>query len=147
MIIIMARPTFILVPGAWHSAEFYDRVIAILKPLGYKCVALNMPSVGRSPPVSSLDEDIDTIRSAVLKELDLGNDVVVSSHSWGGIPTTSALEGLSQSERQQDGKVSSVIKLAFVAAFVVPVGGSLKSAVNGPPPPDVDSSWIVSEVS
>ncbi|TVY83293.1 Methylesterase [Lachnellula suecica] len=137
----MAKPTIIFVHGAYHSKEYFDRVIAILEPLGYKCVALSMPAVGRHPPVKSLEEDIATVRSAVMTELDLGNDVVVNAHSWGGIPTASALDGLSKSERASEGKTSSVVKLTFVSAFVLPKGTSLQDKIGGQIPP----SWIFDE--
>ena len=77
----MSQPTIIFCPGAWHPVEFFDKVIAILEPLGYKCVTIPMPSVGRIPPVKTLDEDINAVRMAVLKELDTGHNVIVNSHS------------------------------------------------------------------
>ena len=40
-----------------------------------------LPSVGSSPPVKSLDEDIDVVRTAVIRELDAGRDVMVNAHS------------------------------------------------------------------
>jgi hypothetical protein len=42
---------------------------------------------------------------------------------WGGVPTCSALDGLSKEERQ--GK-SAVVKLTFAAAFILPEGVSLR---------------------
>lgn len=85
----MPRPTIVLVNGAWHSPEFFSGVISILELKGYKCVAIAMPGVGRSPPVASLDEDIAAVRNAVMKELDLGNNVMMHAHSEsqpGGLP-------------------------------------------------------------
>jgi len=77
----MSRPVMIFTHGAWHSPEYFDLVISILEPLGYKCVTVSMPSVGRVPPVTSLQEDIEVVRNAVLKELDGGHDVIVNVHS------------------------------------------------------------------
>jgi pimeloyl-ACP methyl ester carboxylesterase len=110
----------VFVHGAWHSSEFYSRIIAILEPLGYKCVTVAMPSVGNSPPVSSLDEDIKAIREVVVRELDSGSDVIVNIHSWAGIPANSALDGLSKTERQSG--QPGVIKLTFIASFLLPEG-------------------------
>jgi pimeloyl-ACP methyl ester carboxylesterase len=78
----MALPTIIFVHGAWHPIEFFSKVISLLEPFGYKCIAIALPAVGRSPPVKSLDEDIAAVRSAVLKELDLGNSVIVNAHRY-----------------------------------------------------------------
>ena len=138
----MAKPVFIFVHGAWHTKEFFDPVIALLEPLGYKCVALSMPSVGSYPPVQSLDEDIATVRSAVLTELELGNDVVMNAHSWGGIPTTSALDGLSKAERAREGKKGGVVKITLVAAWLRPKGVGVKSRDIALP-----ANWLLDDVS
>jgi hypothetical protein len=45
--------------------------------------------------------------------------------SWGGIPVNSALDGLSKAERENEGKSSAVVKLAFVSALLLPEGVSL----------------------
>jgi hypothetical protein len=58
------------------------------------------------------------------------------------VPVCSALDGLSRAERSKDGKKSAVVKLAFVAAFVVEEGISLEMAVGGRP-----ACWIISPVS
>lgn len=112
----MSKPTIIFIHGAWHSPEYFNRVIALLEPLGYKCIAPSLPSVGSKPPTKNLDQDIAVIRSAVVTELEQGNDVIVNAHSWGGIPSVSALDGLSKRERE--GK-AGVLKLAFIAAFLL----------------------------
>jgi pimeloyl-ACP methyl ester carboxylesterase len=129
----MPLPVLVFVHGAWHSPEYYDRVIARLEPLGYKCIVVSMPSVGRIPATSSLDEDIEAIRNTVLAELDAGQDVIVNAHSWGGIPTCSALDGLSKQERALDGKCG-VVKLTFVTSFILPEGASLQDAIGGQAP-------------
>ena len=58
------------------------------------------------------------------------------------MPVCSALDGLSRAERSKDRKKSAVIKLAFVAAFVVEEGVSLEMALGGRP-----DCWIISPVS
>lgn len=77
----MSLPTIVFVHGAWHSSASFDKVRKIIEPKGYRTVAVEMPSIGRSPPVTSLTEDIETIRNAVLAELNAGHDVVLNSHS------------------------------------------------------------------
>lgn len=77
----MSLPTIIFVHGAWHWPGFFDKVKRILESKGYKTVTLSMPSVGREPPVTSMEEDIAVIRTAVMKELDGGNNVVINGHS------------------------------------------------------------------
>jgi pimeloyl-ACP methyl ester carboxylesterase len=77
----MALPTIVFVHGAWHQPYFFHKVKAILESKGYRTVVLALPSVGRTPPVTSLNEDISVIRTAVLKELDAGQNVVINAHS------------------------------------------------------------------
>ncbi|KAG0651156.1 hypothetical protein D0Z07_2593 [Hyphodiscus hymeniophilus] len=127
-------PTIVIVPGAWHSPEFFNSVISILEPLGYKCVTISMPGVGGSPPVDSLDEDIAAVRTVVMKELETGNDAIIHAHSWGGIPVNSALDGLSKAERDNDGKKGAVVKLTFVSSFVLPENTSLLDLGEGVAP-------------
>ena len=64
--------------------------------------------------------DIDVIRKTVLEELDNGLDVIVVTHSYGGIPGTSALRGLDAASRKKAGFNTSVAALAGMATFLVP---------------------------
>jgi hypothetical protein len=82
--------------------------------------------------VTSLDEDIAAVRSAVLTEVDAGKDVIVNAHSWAGIPVNSALDGLSKADREAEGKPGGVVKLTFVTSFVLPEGTSLEESLGGP---------------
>ena len=127
-------PTIVFVPGAWHSPEFFGAVISILEPLGYQCVTVSMPGVGRIPPVDNLDEDIAAVRTTVIKELDAGHDVIIHAHSWAGIPVNSALDGLSKEEREKDGRKGAVVKLTFASSIVVPENVSLLDAIGGKVP-------------
>lgn len=135
-------PTIVFVHGAWHSQEFFSPVISILEPLGYKCVTVLMPAVGRMKPVESLDEDIAAVRTTVMKELDAGLNVIINAHSWGGIPVNSALDGLSRAEREKDGKKGAVVKMTFVSSFVLPQDTSLVDAIGGVVP----DFWDIREV-
>ena len=135
-------PTIVLVPGACHGPEVYGSVISILETSGYKCVAIPMPGAGKIPAVDSLDEDIQAVRSVVMKELDAGLDVVINSPSWAAIPVTSALDGLSRAEREKDGKKGAVVKLVFISSFVLPENMSLLDAIGGAIP----RFWQIREV-
>jgi pimeloyl-ACP methyl ester carboxylesterase len=137
----MSKPTFVFFPGAWHSTNFFDKIISRLKQLGYRCVAVHLPSVGRVPPTKDLEEDIKIIRDTVLRELEAGRDVVTNAHSWSGIPMSSALHGLGKNARQQAGLPGGVTKLTYVTAFLVPEGQSVLDTIGGLPP-----VWVVDDV-
>ena len=138
----MPKPTIVFCHGAWHNPSFFGKVISILEPIGYKCVTFSFPGTGNVPAVQSLDDDIAAVRAAVLKEIDTGSDVIVSAHSWGGVPACSALDGLSKAERQRDGKVGGVVRLAFVTSFILPEDTSVSDVLGGPLP-----IWIPDAVS
>lgn len=136
-------PTIVFVHGAWHSPEWFDATISVLEPLGYKCVTVAMPAVGRQTPVTSLDEDIEAVRTTVITELDAGRDVIIHAHSWAGLPVNSALDGLSKAERERDGKNGAVMKLTFVSSFILPENTSLLDSIGGVAP----DHWVFRDVS
>jgi pimeloyl-ACP methyl ester carboxylesterase len=136
-------PSIVFVHGAWHSPEWFDATISILEPLGYKCVTVAMPAVGREVPVTSLDEDIEAVRATVMKELDAGQDVIINAHSWAGIPVNSALDGLSKAERKRDGKKGAVVKMTFVSSFILPEDTSLLDSIGGV----ASNNWSPRDVS
>ena len=139
--ITMSKPTFLFCPGAWHTTDFFDKIIAILKPLGYRCITVPMPSVGSVPATKGIDEDIAAIRTAVLEEVEAGREVVINAHSWAGIPVSSALYDLGKDEGQRDGSTGAVTKLTFVTSFVIPEGMSLLDAMGGIP-----DAWVIDKV-
>src|SRR3954468_3926934 len=87
----MARPSLVFVPGAWHSPAHFSPVISYLTNLGYHSVSAALPSTGSGISLTSFEPDVEAIRKAVLVELDRGQNVVLVTHSYGGIPGASAL--------------------------------------------------------
>jgi pimeloyl-ACP methyl ester carboxylesterase len=137
----MAKPVLVLVHGAWHSPAHFKPLKGYLEGVGYNCVPVKLPSViqneGDDVP-TSLELDIHEVRSTVLKVLDSGNNAVVLAHSYGGLPTMSALEGLDQKSRVNAGYTNCVEAIACIAAFVLPVGTSLIDTSGGFPAPTHD---------
>ena len=85
------KPTIILVPGAWHTAETWVKVIALLAAQDYKCIAVTLPSTLSSPTTTYL-EDLTAVRNAITAETAEGQDVVLVVHSYGGSIGGSASE-------------------------------------------------------
>jgi hypothetical protein len=73
----------------------------LLEEAGYSTTALTLPGVGADPPVTSTDEDVAFIHSAVSALADSGKAVVVVMHSHGAIPGSDAMKGLSKKERSE----------------------------------------------
>ncbi|KAF2826260.1 alpha/beta-hydrolase [Ophiobolus disseminans] len=127
----MSKPHIVVVPGAWHDPSSMASVTSKLESVGYTIYARKMPGVGASTPPKDLSEDVAALRAMVDKALATGSDVVVICHSWGGMVTGSALIGYSKHEREKHGKKGGVVKVGYLAAFMVPVGVSLKDAIGG----------------
>lgn len=51
-----------------------------------------------------------------------GHDVIIFSHSYGGLPASAAARGLSKKERAAEGKATAVIGQIFLAS-ILPRGG------------------------
>jgi hypothetical protein len=136
----MSKPTLILAPGAWYPPTIFNPLIKQLAD--YNCHTVAFPSIEQASSVVDLQPDIDAVRSITQQEADAGNDVVIVAHDWAGLPVSSALDGLSKSEREAAGQKGGVVKLIFIAAFLPRIGEGLINAFGGMAPP-----WYVRDVS
>jgi hypothetical protein len=138
----MSKPTIIFAPGAWYPPTVFYAIAKKLREHGYTCHTIAFPSIQQATTVQDLQPDIAAVRSIVEPEVDAGQEVIIVSHSWSGLPVASALDGLERSTLENAGKKGGVIKLVYIAAFIPQVGESLISAFGGTPPP-----WYVLDVS
>jgi pimeloyl-ACP methyl ester carboxylesterase len=110
---LTARPTVLLVHGAWADGSSWQRVIPLL-------LAKGIPVVAVQNPTSSLADDVAATRVA-LNEVE--GPVVLVGHSWGGAVIT---------EAGNDPKVKALV---YVAAFAPAAGETLGELVNAHPAP------------
>ncbi|CAC9889625.1 unnamed protein product [Aureobasidium pullulans] len=119
----MSKPSTVLVPGAWVPAHF-NQVIEKLEEQGYVCVGVNLSTNTRDPLVDGrllgIEDDVAAIRAAVMSQLDTGHDVVVVTHSYGTVPGTAALTGLSLKARKTAGNTNGVIGVVIISGFILP---------------------------
>ncbi|KAE8153364.1 Alpha/beta hydrolase fold-1 [Aspergillus avenaceus] len=128
----MTKPTLIFAPGAWYpSTAFTPLTTTHLTPHNYQTTTITFPSIQDAKTITSLAPDIAAVRNAVSPAVEAGQDVIIISHSWSGLPVNSALEGLSRAERQEQGLEGGVVRLIFISAFLPTVGQSLIGAVGG----------------
>jgi pimeloyl-ACP methyl ester carboxylesterase len=121
-----AKPTIILTPGSWHVPAHFQPTTDVLISHGYKVVGVRTPSVRDSGPyTANLSADAAAVSSAILTEVDQANEVVLVMHSYGGVPGSAAVEGLSKSDREKKGLKGGVIRLVYLAAIVLDVGMSV----------------------
>jgi hypothetical protein len=131
---LLSRPVLILAPGAWHTPHLFHKIITKLESYGFTCVTVFFPSAGAKFPINNMSGDILAVRQTVLEQSEAGNDVVVVSHCWSGIPVNSALNGLSKRERAAAGNLGGVRKLLFISAFVLPEEVSVSDLVGSGSP-------------
>jgi hypothetical protein len=126
----MSKPQIVLVCGAWHAPGIYmTSLMSALSAQGYTIHTRQMPSIGNPTPPTDLSADIAALRTLVSDAISpTGNDVIVICHSWGGIVTGSALDGLSKHEREASGQKGGVVRAGYMTAFMLPAGGTLKDA-------------------
>ncbi|KAJ5370333.1 uncharacterized protein N7496_006425 [Penicillium cataractarum] len=132
----MSNPTLIFAPGAWYPPTSFNLIIDNL--LEYRRRTVTFPSIQSATRVPDLQPDIDAVLFTVDQEAEEGHDIVVILHIWAGVPGSSALDGLSKSERRAKGRKGGIVKLLFIAAFIPILGESLVGAFGGKHP-----SWFV----
>ncbi|MEV8630301.1 alpha/beta fold hydrolase [Streptosporangium sp. NPDC051023] len=116
-----AKPTLVLVHGAWHGGWAWDSLIPFLTEAGVRALAVQLPGVGRGPGRHDLTGHVDFLRA----ELEaVTGPVVLCGHSYGGAVTTEAASGLDNVER-----------LVYVAAFMLEVGESCADVIALTPAP------------
>ena len=104
--------TFVLVPGSWHGAWCWYKVISILREKGHDAVAVELPGHGRDhTPVSQIK--LESYTSTVCEAVSgIASPVVLVGHSRGGIVISQAAERCPE----------KVQKLVYLAAFLIPNG-------------------------
>jgi pimeloyl-ACP methyl ester carboxylesterase len=144
-----SKPTFVLVPGAWHRPAYFDQIRAYLSEHGYPSVAVTTPTVGSDPPATTMEVDIVAVEAAVRKVLDGGEDVVLMMHSYGGGPGSAAAGRIAEEQAAAsggsgDGK-GRIKRLVYVAAFVPIEGqplGSHATVIPGFVPEHMDMGEV-----
>jgi pimeloyl-ACP methyl ester carboxylesterase len=116
-------PTIVLVHGAWHGSWCWSEVQKRLGAVGHDVITVDLPTVhaGNASELG-LADDVATVAAAIESA---AGEVVVVAHSYGGVPASIA------------STVPAVVKLVFLAAFVLDEGEAL-----GAPGPD-EKWWVV----
>ncbi|ETI22432.1 hypothetical protein G647_06507 [Cladophialophora carrionii CBS 160.54] len=128
------KPVFVIVPGSFSPAPFYADVVDALRSHGYEAIVETLPSSARSPrrgeKAATMQDDTDLFRDIVEKLADQGKDVVIVTHSYGGIPGTECSKGLSKEERKAAGKAGGISRFVYVTSVVPTPGNSLKDLMG-----------------
>ncbi|KAF7328556.1 Alpha/beta-hydrolase [Mycena venus] len=105
-----AKPTIIIIPGAFSPLAMYDPVIASLQAHGYTVHGVELESVGgrakgHAAPAGMYD---DAAKAAALaaRLADEGAEVVLVAHSYGGVVASEAAKGLARELVPREGETS-----------------------------------------
>ncbi|RAL09573.1 alpha/beta hydrolase [Aspergillus homomorphus CBS 101889] len=120
------KPALVVVPGASQNPAHYAHLLHLLLSAGYGALTGLLPSIGAQGAVTAAD-DADYVRNRLLLPLlDVGNqDVILISHSYGGMPASAAARGLGPADRAAQGKSTSVLGQIFIAAILSRGGDGL----------------------
>lgn len=139
-----SHPSFVIVPGAWHQPEMYEKLVPFLDNAGYSAVIISLPSCDTQDPQKvTCSTDAEAIRRQIVRSIEAdGKDIVVVCHSYGGIPGGGAAYGLSKTARAKEEKKGGITGLIYVSGFVVPEGSSLLETMGGKHAPYVDADKV-----
>ncbi|KAK5637288.1 hypothetical protein RRF57_013000 [Xylaria bambusicola] len=138
-----SKPTIFFLPGGFHTSWIYDTVRNILSDRGYATGASDLVSVGTTDASVGMHSDAAHIRSQLVQLIDEGKGVVLVAHSYGGIVTSNAVDGLSVQQRTAEGKEGGIVLILYLAALIVPAGRTFLSIV--PPSPSQRKSEVKSD--
>lgn len=125
-------PIYVFVPGAWHTPDTFDGIRALLSKRRHDSEAIALPSVGAAEPTKSgLHDDIAHTNGVLRAMAEQGRQIVVVTHSYGGMVGAGAVEGLGYAQRSKAGQPGGVIMMVWLAAFVTPKGKSVIDMLGG----------------
>jgi len=84
--------TYLLVHGAWHSGQCWQRVVPLLASAGHRALAPSLTGHGDRAHLLSRDVDLDTHAEDIVRLItdeDL-TDVILVGHSYAGLVISSA---------------------------------------------------------
>lgn len=137
------KPTVVIVPGAWQFTSVFHPFADLLRSRGFETEVVDMPSVGGTQlPLTGLPEDIAAVRRVIQPLVETGKEIVLLTHSAGGVSGGGAVNGLDIKSRKEAGLSGGVTRVIYMAAFMVPKDSSLLEMLGGKPAP-----WMVVEVS
>ncbi|MFS8204206.1 alpha/beta hydrolase [Streptomyces sp. CWNU-52B] len=137
--------TFVLVHGAWHSGQAWDRVVPLLAAAGHRVFAPSLTAHGDKAhllsPEVGLDTHVDDVVGLLVEE-DL-TDVVLVGHSYAGMVVSSAADrvperiaGLVYLDAMVPTDGESAIDVMPVTQFMIDLAAGSDSPWRIPPIPE-----------
>jgi predicted alpha/beta hydrolase len=123
------KPSIILVPGSYILPTYYAHFANVIEAMGYEIEVIDLPTVGAAPgqgregTLPTMLDDVAVTKTAVNRLADQGKDVLLVAHSYGGIPVSQCVEGLSKKARAEQGKRGGIVKIGYITSVVPAVKG------------------------
>ncbi|KAI4195231.1 MAG: hypothetical protein LQ350_007312 [Teloschistes chrysophthalmus] len=124
-------PTIVLVPGAFHVRTAMDLLSEQLREIGFSTQSFGLLTTAH--PQLTIKDDAAALTTEGLLPLieKQDRDVVLYLHSYAGFPGSTAIKGLSKTERLAAGKRGGIIGLIYQAAFIPKPGDTLLQLIGG----------------
>lgn len=139
------KPTFVLVPGTFHTAAHAELLVEALHAKGYPTEVISHPTIGPLATTAPPDADITHLRQ-VLEGLinDQQKEVILFCHSYGGVPGCQSVHGLERSARAAAGLQGGIVKIIFLSAILPREGESTLETLAAAEIPQ--SEWMEIDV-
>lgn len=121
---ILSKPFLLFVPGFWEGPTVSSKVAEMLNSsYNYTTGGFILPSTGtEGANTKTFADDVEAVRSVVLRLVCADREVVLIMHSAGGFIGSEAIKDLGLAQRRQQGKIGGVKKLVFLAGALMPEG-------------------------
>lgn len=127
------KPIFVFVPDNFLPPKYFDATAKQLWSRGFESQVVLLPSTGAPQPLPSNEPDVLAIRRLLEVELNYSHfkkNVIIVAHGYGCIPTCEALKGFQYQDRLAQGKSNGVIRMIFVAGFLMQRGVSISQIIE-----------------
>jgi hypothetical protein len=127
------KPAIVIVPGSFARVSFYANFVSLLHEAGYDRIeVVKLPSLERRDPLpaATMEDDANAIRAVVETVSNEGFDILLLAHSYGGVPATESIKGISKKDRVAQGKSGGVVRILYTTAVVPELGGDLPSVMG-----------------
>jgi pimeloyl-ACP methyl ester carboxylesterase len=133
-----SKPSLVFVPGAWHLPEYWNKVVENLPD--YHCSTPALPTA-TSNRKANFKDDITAVQDAIRAETTKGRDVVIISHSYGGMVANSAIKGFARPKDSAKTDSGYIVGNIVMASGFTQSGMTFLEMVGGRPPP----IWKINE--
>ncbi|KAF7174214.1 hypothetical protein CNMCM6106_008331 [Aspergillus hiratsukae] len=148
------NPAVVIVPGGYSLPLLFTDVAAELSKKGYPTTVIKLPSVGTpesltpQPPPSMEDDAVHT-QGVVAELADEGFDVMVLSHSYGGMCATEGVKGLAKPIREAQGKKGGVVRLVYLSSLAPVLGMSAMDTLSKyePDPEKIKDGYSIFDIA